>query len=409
MNFPDNLSWQISIPLINNRFIIGNVIKGIAMTLLLFFIIIGSIFGLSGGWKGVEQALIVSIWAGLFLVIISAFTLVVFLGNKYLLEFTINEEGVIMKSRSERAHFAHRLALILGLLGRNPAAAGAGIAGVAGETNIIPWNSIKSIKVYPAKKIIRLKRNFLETMYVYCAEDNFDSISALIAEKSTENKGCPDRIDEVSSEIRGNSPRQDKNIHHSSASAVCPKCSTKDFSRKADDAAHGLKSIPEKDNPTDKELEEEIKREEIVGYLTRPQEPVPFSLARWVLILFIPVVNVIAIFFAPLVKGLKIFISVIDVIFIASVIWAAGFAENFHEAQSVVALTGFFMFTLYLICLVYSWNVAKADCKAKLVEYKRILPRWEHLFYCDKCKVVFFDDRPGRSAPVEEVKSFLVG
>lgn len=190
MNLQENtLSWQIRIPLITNRFMIDNVVKGIAMTLLLFFIIISSVLGWANGMKGVEQALIACLWAGLFLVVISIFTLAVFLGNKYLLEFTMNEEGVIMKSKSERAHFAHRLALILGVLGRSPATVGAGAAGVAGEKTVMPWNSIKSVKVYPDKRIIRLKRNFLETMYVYCTEENFKGVSALIAQKSAENKG----------------------------------------------------------------------------------------------------------------------------------------------------------------------------------------------------------------------------
>ncbi|MFA5167985.1 MAG: hypothetical protein WC530_05590 [Candidatus Omnitrophota bacterium] len=411
MGFHENLSWQIKIPLINNRFIIGNVVKGIAMTLLLFFIIIGSIFGWSNGWKGIEQALIACLWAGLFLVIISVFTLAVFLGNKYLLEFTVSEEGVIMKSRSERAHFAHRLALILGVFGRNLATVGAGAAGVAGETSIMSWNKIKSIKTYPEKKIIRLKRNFLETMFVYCTEENFEGVAALIAKKTAENKGRPDKIGEVSSEVYskcGCGSVQSVNIPDSPAAVICPKCNTKDFSHQADDAACKLKAIPEKNNPTNEEFEEEIKREEIIRNLTQPREPVPFSLAYWVLLLFIPIVNIIAIFFSPLIKGLKIFISVINIIFITSIIWAVGFSGNFHDAQNTTALIGLFLCTLYLICLVYSWNVAKADCKRKLTEYKRIVSRWEHLFYCDKCKVVFFDDMPGRSAPVEKIKSFLV-
>lgn len=409
MSSSDNISWQIEIPLINNRFIIGNVMKGIALTLLLFFIIIGSIFGGSNGMKGVEQALMASLWAGLFLVIVSVFTLGVFLGNKYLLDFNINEEGVIMKSRSERAHFVHRLALIMGLLGRNMAAAGAGVAGVAGETSYMPWNKIKSIKVYPEKKTIRLKRNFLETIYVYCTEGDFESVSALIARKAAENKGRPDRADEGSPERRREGISPAKDISDAVGNAACPKCNAKDFSRKADDAARRLQAIPEKDKPTDEEFEAEIKRDEIVERLARPQEPQPFSLGRWVLLLLIPVVNIISIFFSPLLKGLKIFISVINSLLIVSVIWAAGFAGNYHEAQNLVAVIGLFMCMLYMICLVYSWNVAKADCRAKLPEYKRVLPRWEHLLYCDQCKVVFFDDKLGSSAPVEDVKSFLAG
>lgn len=407
MSLSANLSWKINIPLINNRFVISNVIQGIALTLLLFFVIIGSIFGWANGMEGVGQAFIACLWAGVFLVMISVLTLAVFLGNKYLLEFTINEEGVVMKSRSEQAHFAHRLALILGVLGRNLATVGAGAAGVAGETSRMPWNKIKSVKAYPDKKIIRLKRNFFETMFVYCTEENFKDVSALITEKSAENKGRPDRAGEEASGVSVAGPSHGKNIPASPVNAACPKCNARDFSQKADDAVSRLQSIPGKENPDDKELEEAVRREEIMKYLAKPKAPAPFSLSRWALVMLIPVINVIAVFFSPLIKGLKIFISAIAVIFIISVVRAVGFAGDSDNAQMAAGLLGSLMCVLYWIGLVYSWNVAKADCRGKLAEYERILPRWEHLFYCDQCKVVFFDDRPGRSAPVEEVKSFL--
>ena len=361
MNLPEKISWQINIPLINNRFMIGNVVKGIAMTLLLFFMIIGSILVWVDGIKGVAQAFVACLWAGLFLVIVSVFTLAVFLGNKYLLEFNINEEGVIMKSRSERARFAHRLALILGVLGRNPAGAGAGVAGIAGEKSSMPWNRIRSVKVYPDKKIIRLKRNFLETMFVYCTEENFESVSALIAKKSAENKGRPDRICEASSKARGDSPRQEKDIPDSP---------------NADDAARRFQAIP---------------------HLARPQEPVVFSLGRWALIMFIPIVNVIAIFFSPLVKGLKIFVSAIDVIFIISVIWAVGFARDPENAKMAAGLLGFLLCVLYWICLAYSWNAAKA------VNKKVPLWLWVILVVICAAGVAFFSLlRSPSSAPVKE-------
>ena len=406
MSLPNILSWKIEIPLISNRFIVGNVAKGLSITLLLFFIIMGSIFGSSDGWKGVEQALIICLWAGLFLIAVSFFTLAVFLGNKYLLEFNINQAGVIMRSRSERAHFAHRLAIILGMLRGNSAAIGAGSVAMAGETTFLPWNRIRAVKVYQDKKIIRLKRNFLETMYIYCTSENFQNACATIDKRVAENRGRPDMEGEVSLET-GEILGSDIDISDLPSNVACPKCNTGDFSRKADYAVRRLRAVPEKDDPTDKELEDQIRREEIIGYLERPQEPVLFPLSRWVLILLIPIANIIAIFFAPLIKGLKIFISVINIIFIASVIWAVGFAGDYHEAQNVVALIGFFMCILYLICLVYSWNAAKAGYNAKLAEYEPILSRWEHLFNCDKCNIVFFDDLSGSSAPVEEVKSFL--
>jgi hypothetical protein len=404
-----NFSWEIKIPLISNRFIVGNVVKGLSLALLLFFIIIGSILGFSGGWKGVGQALIACLCAGCFMGIVSVFTLAVFLGNQYLLEFQVSEDGVTMKSKSERAHFAHRLALILGALGRNPAAAGAGAVGIAGETSHIPWNRIKSIKLYPTERAIRLKRNFLETIYVYCSPENFEETAAVIAERTAAHKGQPDRVREIPQAISAGSVQTAREISVKPVSVSCPQCKTTGSSRRADDAARELKSIPEKNDPTDKELEEEIKRAEILEALEKPQAPALFSFSRWALIMFIPLVNVVAIFFSPLLRGLKLFMSAVNLVFIGSIIWVAGFSKNYHDTKDLPLLIGFFTCVLYWICLAYSWKVAKAGSEEKKNAWKIKLSRWEHLLYCDTCKIVFWDDDQGPSAPVGATEAFLAG
>ena len=81
---------------------------------------------------------------------------------------------------------------------------------------------------------------------------------------------------------------------------ACPKCNAKDFSCKAGEAVRRLLAIPSKDDPTDEELEAEIKREEIAELLARPQEPAFFPIGWWVLLMFIPVINILSIFFSPL-------------------------------------------------------------------------------------------------------------
>jgi len=182
------LSWQIEIPLINNRFILWNVTKGCILSLLLLFVILGSILGLVNGMKGVEFALIACGWVFLFIMVISVFTLLVVLGNKYPLEFTLDDQGITMKSQSGRAKGIHRLTLILGLLGQNMGAIAAGGSARAGEMFVCPWKDIKSVKLYPGKKVVAAKQNFIQTMYVFCTDENYKEVSDLIMNKAAKSK-----------------------------------------------------------------------------------------------------------------------------------------------------------------------------------------------------------------------------
>jgi len=178
------LSWQIEIPLITNRFIILNVIKATILTLLLLFVIIGLIFGLTNGVSGLKAAMIACLWVGVFIVVISIFTLAVVLQNKYPLEFIIDDKGVTMKSQSGRAKRAHRLALILGLLTGGLGAIAAGAAGIRGEIFVCPWKGVKSVRLYPDKKVVAAKQNIIQTMYVFCTDGNYKEVSDLVMKKA---------------------------------------------------------------------------------------------------------------------------------------------------------------------------------------------------------------------------------
>ena len=181
-------SWRIQIKLINNRFIVWNVVKGLIITLIVLFVIFALIFSLNSGLAGLKMALIVCFWIALFIIVISILTLTVILGNKYPLEFVIDENGITMKGDSNRAKKVHRLALILGLLGRSSATAGAGALGVAGEIETCSWKEIDSVKIYEDVKVVAAKKNIVQTMYIFCTENNFKEVSSLIIEKATQNK-----------------------------------------------------------------------------------------------------------------------------------------------------------------------------------------------------------------------------
>ncbi len=178
------MSWQIEIPLITNRFIILNVVKGTILTLLLLFVILGLIFGLTNGAGGLKVAIIACLWGGVFIVVISIFTLAVVLQNKYPLEFIIDDKGITMKGQSSRAKKAHRLALILGLLTGGLGAMAAGAAGIRSERFVCPWKGVKSVRLYPDKKVVAAKQNIIQTMYIFCTDGNYKEVSDLVMKKA---------------------------------------------------------------------------------------------------------------------------------------------------------------------------------------------------------------------------------
>ena len=179
-NVENAVTWQLNVPLINNRFILGDTVMGCLLTTALAAIFFGVIFGIGGGGKGVLQGLMFAGVAGLGLLVFSFLVLLVFFGNRYPMEFTIQESGLSVVSRSDRAHKANRLALILGVLAGKPGLAGAGLMATSRELRSLRWEEVRSVQKYPHERVILVKGGFLERLHVFCTPDNFEKASKLI-------------------------------------------------------------------------------------------------------------------------------------------------------------------------------------------------------------------------------------
>jgi len=169
-----------------------------------------------------------------------------------------------------------------------------------------------------------------------------------------------------------------------------------------------LAAPPETGETTPETSEEESAREELAAHLTVPKEPRAFSMVVWLILLFIPVVNVLSLFVAPLKLGLRLFMGAAGLAWIGAIVWyAAGtFADPF-AAEDAVMMTGFTTILLYFIALFHSWRAARRDARTRLPAWRASVERWDHLRWCDACRAVYFDDRPDESAGVQESAAFL--
>lgn len=187
MNLKDSpLTWTVEISLLNNRFILLNVIKAIGLTLLILLSVFGTLFYFQGGIAGLMTALIPCLMLGGFFLVVSVLTLGVVLRNRYPLEFILSDDGIYMHSKSSSAKKAHRLALILGILARSSSAAGAGALGISGESFFCAWRDIKKLDLYPNLRVIAAKQNAIQTMYVFCTTENYSQVAELISSMASQ-------------------------------------------------------------------------------------------------------------------------------------------------------------------------------------------------------------------------------
>jgi hypothetical protein len=174
------LSWEIDVPLITNRFILYDflkmfVITSIIMTLLFVGIAIadGDFHALAGLLElgGIVMAILLCLFV---------FVMVVFFFNRFPMRFTLDKKMVMVESLSTRGKKANRLAILLGLLARRPGVAGAGMLGVSQEAMSFDWDEVYSAIYYPSENVVTLLNNWRVILRLYVPPGEFEKVRELV-------------------------------------------------------------------------------------------------------------------------------------------------------------------------------------------------------------------------------------
>ena len=189
---------------------------------------------------------------------------------------------------------------------------------------------------------------------------------------------------------------------------VCPQCSqadqvvrAKEYGQDPESGPPGTRLTDGGDEPELKELE----RVELLEFIGKPERPEPFSVDLWVWVLFIPFVNVIAIWFAPI----RLISKGVLAILVAGVV--VGFLVSDYEAMGVPYIIGTVAMIYYCVALITTRSRREKEIQShELPEWQQMTKRWESLCHCFRCKVVWLDGSAGsRPVPVQQAKSLLAG
>jgi hypothetical protein len=139
-------------------------------------------------------------------------------------------------------------------------------------------------------------------------------------------------------------------------------------------------------------------------YLEEPEEPESPSLGFWLIAPWIPALNFVLFFCAPLKRGAKYFMAGLVAVFFVCV-----FTPRLYEVGAY-ALVGCFLILFYYVALFIDRGRRKDEYVTKLLpEYQRTLPRWQRLRFCRACEVSWLDGDPAKYVEVDRTEQLLKG
>lgn len=168
-------SWDIRVPIFKNRLILKQL--GFA---------IGIPFGLLACIMLINQAYYGFLMIALLLILTYVFVMLFFKGT-YDVHNEVTEKGVLCENQPMQQKKVKRLSavtFILGLLSRNPTAAGAGLLAGSRTKVFIPWKRIRKVKTLDRQYSLLLYGGFAENIALFCTEENYQEIKRVVVEKT---------------------------------------------------------------------------------------------------------------------------------------------------------------------------------------------------------------------------------
>jgi hypothetical protein len=119
----------------------------------------------------------VGLWVFMLLVMI------IFLGNRMSLHFTINKGGVTCDNTSKHSKVANRLLIVMGILARKPGAVGTGVIALSQESQTFEWERVYAVKYNEKRKVITLRNRWRSLIMIFCLPENYSAVVETINEK----------------------------------------------------------------------------------------------------------------------------------------------------------------------------------------------------------------------------------
>jgi hypothetical protein len=141
----------------------------------------GGIVGLRDGARAAVPiaAVILAIVGGLF--VLSLLVMLVVVGNRLRMTFSIDDRGIVTRVVDSRARAANHLAAMVGAVAGKPGIAGAGMIAMHDEERSVAWDGIKVMICDPQRRTITLRIGLRAVLYVFCTAATYEEAAALIA------------------------------------------------------------------------------------------------------------------------------------------------------------------------------------------------------------------------------------
>lgn len=179
-----DLRWSISVPLFRNTVILKQL--GLAVGIPVGAIIIVLLI-----FSSSDVVLYLLALVGAVLLLSLPFIVIIY-GGGYAMDFVLDSEGAFYRTQAKQAKknwIINTLVVVFGLLSRTPTAAGAGMLEQSRQQVFLKWQRITRVKYAPGSRTILLRSGLMESIALFCSEENYYAVELFVKRKTQHLKG----------------------------------------------------------------------------------------------------------------------------------------------------------------------------------------------------------------------------
>ena len=175
-----SVSWEIGIPLLSNRRMLGGITKVFAISWLVMGGLLGFIFAAQQEFDAILPVLGMTAAACAGLFVLSLLIMALVFGNRLRARFTVSNRGVYYETIDRPARAIVRAGVVLGALTKSPQALGAGLIGLSQETMNASWKGRFTAMFDDRARVITLRNRWRNLMHIYCTSENYQQVADLV-------------------------------------------------------------------------------------------------------------------------------------------------------------------------------------------------------------------------------------
>jgi hypothetical protein len=175
------ITWEISVPLLNNRLIVGAIIKVFGFATMAVAILLSLVFATRGDWHLIPQTILWLMFLGGGLIVLSLVIMAVVFQNRCNFRFTISEDFIRFETIDKTVRAANRLAVAAGVVLGGHQTTGAGLIGKSQETQDIKWSGSFRAVYKPGARVVILRNRWRRLMIIYCTQENYKEVAEYIS------------------------------------------------------------------------------------------------------------------------------------------------------------------------------------------------------------------------------------